>query len=34
MTCLSAGDRDAAYGHAVAKRLAGMGIRDHPIAPR
>ena len=27
-------DRDASYGHAVAKRLAAMGIRDHPIAPR
>jgi transposase InsO family protein len=27
-------DRDAAYGHAVTKRLAAMGIRDHPIAPR
>jgi transposase InsO family protein len=26
-------DRDAAYGHAVTKRLAAMGIRDHPIAP-
>jgi transposase InsO family protein len=27
-------DRDACYGHAVTKRLAAMGIRDHPIAPR
>jgi transposase InsO family protein len=27
-------DRDASYGHAVIKRLAAMGIRDHPIAPR
>jgi transposase InsO family protein len=27
-------DRDAAYGHAVTRRLAGMGIRDHPIARR
>ena len=27
-------DRDAAYGHAVRRRLAAMGIRDHPIAPR
>ena len=27
-------DRDAAYGHAVTRRLAAMGIRDHPIAPR
>lgn len=26
-------DRDAAYGHAVTKRLAAMGIRDHSIAP-
>ena len=26
-------DRDGAYGHAVIKRLAAMGIRDHPIAP-
>jgi transposase InsO family protein len=26
--------RDASYGHAVTKRLAAMGIRDHPIAPR
>src|SRR5438876_11328518 len=25
---------DASYGHAVTKRLAAMGIRDHPIAPR
>src|SRR6266404_6285181 len=27
-------DRDASYGHTVTKRLAAMGIRDHPIAPR
>ena len=27
-------DRDAAYGHAVRRRMAAMGIRDHPIAPR
>src|SRR5258708_228 len=27
-------DRDTAYGHAVTKRLAATGIRDHPIAPR
>jgi len=27
-------DRDARYGHAVKRRLTGMGIRDHPIAPR
>jgi transposase InsO family protein len=27
-------DRDACYGHAVRRRLAAMGIRDHPIAPR
>src|SRR4030081_2904584 len=27
-------DRDAYYGQAVTKRLAAMGIRDHPIAPR
>ena len=26
--------RDGCYGHAVTKRLAAMGIRDHPIAPR
>ena len=26
-------DRDGAYGHAVAKRLSAMGIRDHPTAP-
>jgi hypothetical protein len=25
--------RDGAYGHAVTRRLAAMGIRDHPIAP-
>jgi transposase InsO family protein len=25
-------DRDKCYGHAVTKRLAAMGIRDHPIA--
>jgi transposase InsO family protein len=27
-------DRDGCYGHAVTRRLAAMGIRDHPIAPR
>jgi transposase InsO family protein len=27
-------DRDASYGQAVTKRLAPMGIRDHPTAPR
>jgi len=27
-------DRDARFGHAVRRRLAAMGIRDHPIAPR
>src|SRR5215468_7651918 len=27
-------DRDARYGHAVRRRLAAMGIRDHPMAPR
>jgi len=27
-------DRDARYDHAVRRRLAAMGIRDHPIAPR
>jgi transposase InsO family protein len=27
-------DRDAAYGHAVTRRLAAMGIRDHPTALR
>src|SRR3981189_3872198 len=27
-------DRDASYGHAVTKRLAAMGIRDHPTAAR
>src|SRR5262249_31990101 len=27
-------DRDARYGNAVRRRLAAMGIRDHPIAPR
>jgi transposase InsO family protein len=26
--------RDASYGQVVAKRLAAMGIRDHPTAPR
>jgi transposase InsO family protein len=26
--------RDVSYGHAVTMRLAAMGIRDHPIAPR
>jgi transposase InsO family protein len=27
-------DRDARYGHAVLRRVAAMGTRDHPIAPR
>jgi transposase InsO family protein len=27
-------DRDARYGHAVRRRLAAMGVRDHPTAPR
>src|SRR5216684_3333945 len=27
-------DRDASYGQAVTKRLAAMGIRDHPTAPK
>jgi transposase InsO family protein len=27
-------DLDGCYGRAVTKRLAAMGIRDHPIAPR
>ena len=27
-------DRDASYGHALTRRLAAMGIRDHPTAPR
>ena len=27
-------DRDASYGHAVMRRLAAMGIRDRPTAPR
>jgi hypothetical protein len=27
-------DRDACYGQVVRRRLAAMGIRDHPIAPR
>src|SRR6267154_1302377 len=27
-------DRDRSYGHAVVRRLASMGIRDHPTAPR
>jgi transposase InsO family protein len=27
-------DRDASYGHAITRRLAAMGIRDHPTAPR
>jgi hypothetical protein len=26
--------REGCYGRAVTKRLAAMGIRDHPIAPR
>ena len=27
-------DRDASYGHVVTQRLAAMGIRDRPTAPR
>jgi transposase InsO family protein len=27
-------DRDGSYGHAVTRRLAAMGIRDHPTSPR
>jgi transposase InsO family protein len=27
-------DRDRSYGHTVTRRLAAMGIRDHPTAPR
>src|SRR5580704_9079330 len=27
-------DRDASYGHALTRRLAAMGIRDRPTAPR
>jgi transposase InsO family protein len=27
-------DRDGSYGHSVTRRLAAMGIRDHPTAPR
>jgi transposase InsO family protein len=27
-------DRDAAYGHAMRRRLQAMGIRDRPTAPR
>ena len=27
-------DRDGCYSQAVTKRLAAMGIRDHPIEPR
>jgi transposase InsO family protein len=27
-------DREASYGHAVTRRLAAMGIRDHPTTPR
>jgi transposase InsO family protein len=27
-------DRDVSYGHAVTRRLAAMGIRDRPTAPR
>jgi transposase InsO family protein len=27
-------DRDASYGHAVTQRLAAMGLRDRPTAPR
>ncbi|MGE5201100.1 MAG: hypothetical protein ACM3O6_03450 [Acidobacteriota bacterium] len=34
MPCYLVRDRDAAYGHAVRRRLQAMGIRDRPIAPR
>jgi hypothetical protein len=27
-------DRDGCYGQTITKRLAAMGIGDHPIAPR
>jgi transposase InsO family protein len=27
-------DRDGSYAHVVTRRLAAMGIRDHPTAPR
>ena len=27
-------DRDGVYGHVVTRRLAAIGIRDHPTAPR
>jgi transposase InsO family protein len=27
-------DRDGSYGHAVTRRIAAMGIRDHPTAAR
>ena len=27
-------DRDASFGHAVTRRLAALGIRDHPMAAR
>jgi transposase InsO family protein len=27
-------DRDTCFSHVVTRRLAAMGIRDHPIAPR
>src|SRR6266404_2449067 len=27
-------DRDGSYGHVVTRRLAAMGISDHPTAPR
>jgi transposase InsO family protein len=27
-------NRDGSYGNAVTRRLAAMGIRDHPMAPR
>jgi transposase InsO family protein len=33
-TAMPLRERDAAYGLAVTRRLAAMGIRDHPIAPR
>jgi transposase-like protein len=28
------GTRDGSYGHAATRRLAAMGIRDHPTTPR
>jgi transposase InsO family protein len=31
---MSSRDRDGSYGHAVTRRLAAMGIRDHPTGAR